>query len=191
MDTHCNYWSRLRRAAYRSMLCRHTGLWQCVRDFIRERHIQSILEIGGGMYPPASSWVPTYWNVDINPRCHGLNVDFTQVDVRTLPRADLLLACNVIEHCAGYEGFLSQVVRYNAPFAIVSFFLMRNPHRRVNLIRYGRRKKLYVNKYSPFLITQWLKVHEVDFQWTAIHRHEMILLIKKSNEAISHTWASA
>lgn len=104
------------------MLSRHQPLWRYVRKFIFTQKVKTLLEVGCGLRPLAVRWVEEYHAIDLNEQTDAIHKDFTKVSTKTLPKAEMLLACAVIEHCDGYAKFLSQVKAYNAPYTLISFF---------------------------------------------------------------------
>ena len=92
---------------------RHVVLWKYLEQFIKDSEIESILEVGCGMYPPAKDWAIVHTGIDLNENTDALHKDFTLMEPWEVLRHDLLLACGVIEHCDGYSNFLRQVKRFN------------------------------------------------------------------------------
>lgn len=117
-----NYWDKLHPDKYGQMLRRHASLWSFVENFIKDKNIKSILEIGCGTMPKAKNWVKKYQAVDININTDAIHEDFNTMDVGKLDKCELLLACAVIEHCNGYSDFLEQTKRVNPKYALITFF---------------------------------------------------------------------
>lgn len=158
------------------MLMRHRALWQWIEQFINEHQIHSVLEIGPGLVSPVGEWVKHYYAIDVNTKTDAAHADFTQINVRSLPHADLLLAANVIEHCPSYEPFLLQAKMYCASYTIVSFF--NRIWRDDNHIRKCH-SKVYKNRYSKKRIEQWLEAQKWPYQWHVLARNSIVLLLEK------------
>lgn len=171
-------WSHLNRHHFLKMRLRHKALWVWVEEFIKSHEIQSIFEVGPGMEPVTPSLVKDYYAIDLHPRAQAIHGDFLEANVRELPRAELLLACNVIEHCCGYEPFFQQVGLYAAPFAIISFF--NRIHRHKDVI-HTQSTGIYKNRYSRAKMTEWLEERQVNHSWHVLKRNTAILLLEGEN----------
>ena len=118
-----NFWNTVEKTAYNSMYKRHYPLHSWLKEFIKEKGIESIFEIGGGTINAGNHYVKDYIAVDINENADAIHEDFKTIDVSQFKkRFDLVLSCSVIEHNYGYEEFLEQIVRLKPKYAVISFF---------------------------------------------------------------------
>lgn len=116
-----NYWSKKDTNIYKGMTQRHHEFWRFVARFIKEKNIQSILEIGCGFNSPIKN-IAKYTAIDINEQVDAIHEDFTKMDISPYKGYDLLVASAVIEHCEGYSDFLEQVKKAEPKHAIITFF---------------------------------------------------------------------
>lgn len=169
------YWNKRKGSHYRMMARRHPALWRFVREYIEEREICRVLEVGGGLESKAREWVPHYQGIDLNEKTDAIHEDFVTMDVTPFQGVDLLLACAVIEHCPeGYEPFLEQVRRLKPKHAVVSFF---------NTLRWSANSVMqsedgyWLNVYSGEELTRWLDESGFNFTIRRLSKNDSVLII--------------
>lgn len=117
------FWQSRTDRNYRRMLLQHRPLWHYVKQYIRTHGIERVLEVGGGLRPPARRWVSQYQGIEPHEEADALHKDFLTLDVSPWRHVDLLLACGVIEHTGpSWVTFLHQVRQVAARHTMVGFF---------------------------------------------------------------------
>lgn len=171
-----SYWDTIPRCSYHRMLQRHRPLWQFVYDFIREREIRSVLEVGCGLLNPVKRWVEDYQAIDLNEQTKAIHADFRTMDVQPWHGVDLLLACGVIEHCEdGYERFLLQVKVVQARYALVSLF---NSLARKANVRYRHEGDYCLRGYAGDKLKTWLDANGFNWRIEVLGRNDTVLVLE-------------
>lgn len=173
-----NFWSKNKKEIYEPMIKRHRDLWKFVENFIKEKNIKSVLEVGCGKIQLTKKLVPIYQCVDINNQTDAIHEDFTKMDTSSF-KCDLLLACGVIEHCNGYSKFLEQIKRIRPKYAIVSFFnkLSWKDDYMMESAKAGAENKFWWNRYSQKKIEEKLKELGLSYSFIVFSKRDIVLVI--------------
>lgn len=169
---------------YGRMVQRHPALWQFVDTFVKEHNIDSVIDVGCGLMPPARSMVKHWTGVDLHPCSDAVHVNFCHVDVSRLTRAELLLACGVVEHVDGFDGFvdfMTNVKRYDAPYTIVSFF--NGLSRRRSLIGFDVKRGFHKNYYAKSSVMKLLDELKLNYKLTHLSAGDDVIIITKTQES--------
>lgn len=173
------YWQKRTGRAYQQMQKRHVVLWKYIEQFIKDSDIESVLEVGCGMYPPAKDWVTIHTGIDLNEQTDAIHKDFTIMEPFEVMGHDLLLACGVIEHCDGYSNFLRQVKRFNFKHSLVTFF---NGLDRDEDIHNLHPDGYIINKYSKEKVKATLDEFELRHWFVNLSPHDDVLIIVQEGE---------
>jgi hypothetical protein len=170
------YWERnVGEKRYGHMIARHRGLWKYIRQFIKDKNINSIVDVGCGGKQPARKWVDTYIGIDINESVDAIHEDFLKMDLNKIPRCELLLAAGVIEHVSDWKKLLERIKDIEFSYALVTFF---NGVKRKKEVIKRTRCKIYVNKLSQEAIDEYLKTIEAEYSWKILSPRDAVLLIR-------------
>lgn len=138
-------WARYGTEQYEYWRKSHEATHDVVRQFIRLAGVDRVLEIGGGDGAMASSMQPgKYVNIDANPQAMAICRrnggiagcgDWRTFDWKTLVWwADMVLACNVLEHTGHVGQFIAKSLDQNPRWIVMSFFNglgESNPNKRI------------------------------------------------------------
>lgn len=174
-----DYWDKKHTRIYKPMVRNHTLVWSYVKEFIKEKEIKSILEIGAGAISPIKDIVPEYQAVDVNINTPAIHEDFTTMDITPfIGKYDLVAGLGVIEHCDGYENFINQAVKCKPKYAIISFF--NDLYRPKDIPMMCKRDPLgefHWNRYSYIGLTSYLSGLNLKFSIIRKRRRDIILFI--------------
>ncbi len=174
-----DYWDKKHTRIYKPMVRNHTLIWDYVKDFIEEKKIGSILEIGAGAISPIKDIVSDYQAIDVNINTPAIHDDFTTMDTSPfVGKYDLVAGLGVIEHCDGYENFINQVIKCKPKYAIISFF--NDLNREENIFAMCTRDPLgefHWNRYSYSKLASYLSGLNLKFSIIRKRKRDIILVI--------------
>jgi len=119
---------------YKGKVNSHAELWKYIEEFIKKNNINSIFEVGGGNGYVSELISGSYLGVEVNediiiqgrklyPDGEFIYEDWLKFDVSPyVSKFDLFLSCATIEHCNGYEKFISNAIDLKPKFILISFF---------------------------------------------------------------------
>lgn len=179
-DTELVWWNARTPFRYQRMLWKHRRLWKYVKRYILQHEIQSILEAGCGLMPPARQWVPQYQGVDLNERADALHEDFLRLDLAPWVGVDLFLACGVMEHMGPeYRTFLQQIALVRPKHALVSFFQPLMPER--SSYRW-QSEGYWLNRFCEQDLLDWTAAAGMMGRIERISRRDAVLVIEGGGE---------
>jgi len=175
-----SFWTRRRRriSYYRRMQRNHSYQWKFIQEFIVEKEINSVLEIGCGLCPLVRDLVTKYQGVDLNTHADAIHANFLDLDVQAFVGWDLLLAANVIEHApTGYVPFINQVVKAGCKWAIITFF------NGLEWVANSCRNHPFgfpLQVYSRAKLEEFLRNEGLDYEIRVLTWKDTVLIIRRS-----------
>ena len=180
-----NWWNKIEEVVYKRMRKQHAPLREYLLNFIDEKNVISILEVGCGLISQFKNTAPVYQAIDINVQTDAIHEDFTKLSDSVVlgfkDKFDLLLANSVIEHCEfGYRDFIYTAAEINAKYTIIGFFNGLNRKDDYFFYKTSHGGEYPWNKYSQKKMEKFLK--EIGIadrsEFIRLGRHDTILIIK-------------
>lgn len=117
--------------AYAKMVQRHLPFWNFLTDFIKDKNIYSIVDVGGGSAYAQTllSSTARYALFDMNEKMieqcdatYKFHGNFLEADISQVVGYHLVLCLSVVEHAMTLEPFIKKALEVKPRFVLISFF---------------------------------------------------------------------